>query len=256
MIRSVQKAMHLLSILADCYGQPIPLGELAQRAELPKPTCAHLIATLEAEGYAVKISHSSGYILGPAAYCLSRFGRYKTELVSVCRPVVQYLSQTLGHTVILAVIDGNAKYIIDCIDNGDTFEKKARIRADDIYRTATGRIILANSERDEQRRIFEKYGAPKAGEWDDVDSFDAMVNKLKAIDPHGICQTRHILREPDTVSVGYGAAVFDNKGCCGAIGVAVNVPETEERAFADEDVRIRKLLERGAGEINRRLKGM
>ena len=253
MIQSVQKAMRLLSILADCDGRPIRLGELAARAELPKPTCSHLIATLEAEGFAVRISHSNGYVLGPAAYCLSRFGRYKSELVATCRPVLQYLHQNLGYTVILAVIDSKSKYIIDCIDSGNTYEKKARIRADDIYRTATGRVILANLDADEQRRIFEKYGIPKAGEWDEVTSFETMVEQLSRIDPHGICCTYHPGQQPQTLAFGYGAALFDRHGCCGAIGVSIPIAQAQAATFAQEDARIRKLIERGVTEINRRL---
>lgn len=253
MIQSVQKALRLLSILADCDGKPIRLGELAVRAGLPKPTCSHLIATLEAEGFAVRISHSNGYVLGPAAYCLSRFGRYKSELINVCRPVLQYLHQHLGYTVILAVIDSKSKYIIDCIDSGNTYEKKARIRADDIYRTATGRVILANFDEDDQRHIFDKYGAPKKGEWEEVTSFETMVQQLALIDPRGICCTYHPGRQPQTLAFGYGAAVFDRHGCCGAIGVSVPVAQAQTATFAEEDARIRKLIERGAAEINRRL---
>ena len=53
MIKSVQKATTLLTILADHYGTPISLAELALRANINKSTCAHLIATLEEEGFAV-----------------------------------------------------------------------------------------------------------------------------------------------------------------------------------------------------------
>ena len=251
MIQSVQRAMRLLSILADANHSPVRLSELADRAELNKSTCAHLIDTLETEGYAVRISHSKGYVLGPAAYCLSRFGRYKSELVATCRPVMQYLHRQLGKTVVLAVIEANNKYIIDCIDDGDIFEQKAHIRADDIYRTATGRAILANLDRDRLTDIFQKYGAPKAGDWPEVTSLDEMRRQLAKTDPHAVVATRQT--QGTTVSIGYGTALFDRHGCCGAIGVAVNVSAADEKAFSAEDLHIRHLLERGANEINRRL---
>lgn len=246
MIQSVQRAMRLLSILGDAYNRPVSLATLSERAGLNKSTCAHLISTLEAEGYAVKISHSKGYVLGPAAYCLSRFGRYKTELVSVCRPVMQYLNRQLGHTVILAVIEANNKYIIDSIDDGELFEQKARIRVGDIYRTATGRAILANLDTEQLRDIFQKIGPPKPQDWPEVASFEQMLEQLSRADPRAVFCT-HTVRGQD-LSIGYGAAVFDARGCCGAIGVAVNAVVS-----ADEEKQIKTLLERAAREATRRL---
>ena len=137
MIQSVQRATRILSVLAEHYGEPITLTCLARRAQLNSATCAHIVATLEAEGYVIKLSRTRGYVLGPEAYCLSRLGRYKNDLITQCHPVMEYLHKMTGYTVILAVIDGETKYIIDYIDNGEIFETKAQIRQDDIYRTAT-----------------------------------------------------------------------------------------------------------------------
>lgn len=254
MIQSVQRAMRLLSILADNYTQPVPLATLAALSGLHKSTCAHLIATLEAEGYAIKISPSKGYILGPAAYCLSRFGGYKAQLVEVCRPILQYLNHHTGLTVALAIVEGGTKYIIHSIDNNDIYDTKTRIRADDIYRTATGRAILVNLPREEVATIFHKYGDPTEKDWPEVRNFEdfthyaARVKKTAVFKSHGYYQDGTIL------NIGYSAALFTAGGCVGAIGVALKMPMEQEKNFTrEEEDKIIRLLERGAAEINRRL---
>ena len=162
MIKSIHKATALLSILADSKGEPVTLADLSVLSGINKSTCAHIISTLEADGYAVKISSSKGYIIGPAAYCLSRFGRYKDGLISVCRPFMKYLYSTTGYSVILAILEGDTKYIIDYIDDGRIFDTKTKIRIDDIYRTATGRVMLSNLTEDRLFSIYKNTVSPTA----------------------------------------------------------------------------------------------
>ena len=252
MIQSVQRATRILSVLAEHYGEPITLTCLARRAQLNSATCAHIVATLEAEGYVIKLSRTRGYVLGPEAYCLSRFGRYKNDLITQCHPVMEYLHKMTGYTVILAVIDGETKYIIDYIDNGEIFETKAQIRQDDIYRTATGRAILANLSADKVFDVFAKYGKPGT-QWPEVQSFEKMNRYCATVKKDGVFKNRN---ENDTgwVYLGYGAALMKHGHCVGALGVAVKCTREQEIPFLQEKERlIMALLERAVQQLNRRL---
>ena len=252
MIKSVQKATKLLSILSESYENPVTLKELSEKADVNKSTCSHIISTLESEGYVVKISHSKGYILGPAAYCLSRYGRYNNKLISVCQPIMQYLYKNLGHAVVLSVIEGDTKYIIDCIDDGTIFSKKAGIRTDDIYRTATGRAILCNMSTDNIYQIYKKYGAPKKEYWDGITNFEQLLEAAQSMKGNAYFKTR-VLRETDsTIHIGYAVPIFNNVGCLGAIGVAITLKEPEEKEFLEEE-KIIKLLKKGVNQINRNI---
>lgn len=253
MIKSIQKAIRLLSILADNYENPVSLDELSKKAEINKSTCSHIMSTLESEGYAAKISHSRGYVLGPAAYCLSRFGKYKNELVTTCRPIMRYLYRNTGYSIVLAVIEGDSKYIIDCIDDGMIFETKEQIRADDIYRTATGRAILANLSSGKVYDIFKKYGCPSSKEWPGINSFADLVACLSKMKKESVFKTRIVHESIQMVNIGYGIAIFNNLSCVGAIGVAVYIPCEEELEHQKEEMKIQNLLERCAKEINQRI---
>lgn len=253
MIKSVQKATRLLSVLADSYDKPVPLSELSHKTDMNKSTCAHIIATLENEGYATKISNSKGYILGPAAYCLSRFGKYKNELIAVCHPIMQYLYRNLGYSVVLAVIEGGTKYIIDYIDDGQVFKTKTHIHADDIYRTATGRAILANLPAEKICSIFNKYGKPSSEEWPEITSFNDWTDFFSGVKKDTVFKSSPYYVSQQTVSIGYGCAIFNSTACIGAIGIAINIPAGEETKPPEEEEKIVKLLERGAKEASRRL---
>lgn len=253
MIQSVQRATRLLSILADSYDKPVPLSALAEKAELNKSTCAHIIATLEHEGYATKISHSRGYILGPAAYCLSRLGKYKNDLIAICHPIMQYIYRNTGYSVVLSVIESDKKYVIDYIDDGRIFKTKTLIHTDDIYRTATGKVILANLPADKIRAIVDKHGLPSSRDWFEAASFDALLLYLSGLKKNTVLKSINPDEERQPRCVGYGCPIFDRVRCVGALGVAVNLPPDTD-ATDDEDT-IVKFLKIGAREVTRRLTG-
>lgn len=256
MIQSVQRATRLLSILADNYTQPVPLATLAALSGLHKSTCANLLATLEEEGYAIKISRSKGYILGSAAYCLSRFGAYKSQLVEVCRPVLQYLHRHTGHTVVLAIVESGTKYILHSIDNNDIFDTKFLIQADDIYRTATGRAILVNLPREETAAIFRKYGDPTEKDWPEVRKFEDFTHFASKAKKTAVFKSCGCFVSDTILNIGYGVALFNAGGCVGAIGIALKMPVEQEKNYTrEEEDTITRLLVRGAAEINRRLSG-
>lgn len=253
MIKSVHKAMRLLSVLSESGSNPVSLGTLSKKAEINISTCSHLISTLEADGYAVRISQSKGYILGPAAYCLSRYQRYKGDLISVCRPVMKFLHHNLGYGICLAVIEGNNKYIVDYIDSGNIWETKSKLHTDDIYRTATGRAILTHLPQDKVYDIFKKHGPPSPADWIEVQSWEDLTDYIATHKNHTVFRTRVHNEIKNTIHIGYAAPIFKDSGCIGAVGVAVCIPCELEISFHEENTKITKLLERAAKEINNRL---
>ena len=88
-IKSLKKALRILNTLSDGQNKPVTLSELSLLTGTTKSTCAHILSTLVSEGYAERVSHTKGYVLGPAAYCLSRYGKYDDEFIALCRPVMR-----------------------------------------------------------------------------------------------------------------------------------------------------------------------
>lgn len=251
-IKSVQKALKILKVLSDTPFEYISLKEISEKTQIEKSTCHHLLETLCAEGFAQNSIGSGKYILGPDAYLLTRFGKYNETLISVCHPLLTFLARKTQKTVLLAVLANNQKYIIDKIDlNENIFCHNAQIFTDDLYRTATGRILMSHMTHDEVFKLFQKYGVPKPADWEGIDSFSSLCAALKTVKKQSYIKT--ISKINDNLShVGLGKAILKDGKCVGAIGIACSVTsEHDTNCFSAEDL---KLFLRIAAEINKRLK--
>ena len=253
MIGSVQKTIKILNVISEGKNSPVSLLYISNMIGINKSTCSHILSTLESEGFVKKISHTKGYVLGPAAYCLSRHGKYENEFATICHPLIRWLNKKTGYSVILAVVEGGQKYTIDYIDTSKILPESSGIMPDDIYRTATGRIIMANMDRTEIKRIFEKTGIPPEEHWDEVTSFETLEAKLSELDKNGVVQT-YCVRDDGKILLGYASAVFRYTKCVGAIGVAVLCTKEEDEHFEEKESLIKQNIIKARTEIGRRLK--
>ncbi len=254
MILSVQKAMRILTVLSDSKSRSVSLMEIAQKTGYPKPTCSHLLETLCHDGYAVRISHTDGYTLGPAIYCLTRHGRYEEDLITLCRPVMRWMEKSSRATVVLSVIQGSQKFIIDYADTEQNLlSEHSAIRTDDIYRTATGRAILAHMERDAVKEVYARYGAPPPEQWRNVPSFEVLLERLEVLRDQDIIFTGIENGIVTQSSIGLGCPLFRKHTCIGAIGLAWKVDAIGQPLPSEIESTLCRVLKKGAQEIRRRI---
>ncbi len=254
MIHAVQKAMKILSVLSDTPSQPVPLMDIAQRTGYPKPTCSHILETLCHDGYVVRVSQTKGYLPGPALYCLTRYGRYEEELVSLCRPVMRWMERTSHATVILSVIRNGQKFIIDYADTEQQMlSDHFRIRLDDIYRTATGRVILSHMSLNEIREIYEKHGPPNSEQWPQVTDLDSLLGQLEPLRTQTIVSTGIENGLVIHQNIAFASPLFRGKTCVGAIGLAWRVSEKNVPLPREVESLLITTLKKGTQEIKRRL---
>lgn len=248
MIKSVQKAMDILKILSDNAPNSTSLKSIAEKTGITKPTCVHILNTLCQEGYVIHSSHTLGYKIGPAIHCLTRYGKYKEDLISTCHPILLWLSKKTNYISGLSVIENHEKYIIDHIDNENAiYTDNADIFTDDIYRTASGRIILSHMENKELQEFYDKYGNPSHNDWANITSFDELILELKKVRTKKIVYTS-TLRD-SLYDIGIATAIFKKSKCVGAIGLATRSANDDVNFFKN-DV---KYLKKAANEITRRL---
>ena len=243
--------MRILSAVADGKGEPVTIGNIAKKVDMPSSTVSHIVSTLASDGYLIKVSRKSGYVIGPALHYLTRYGIYEAELVGICRPIMRWIERTTHATAVLSVIKSGRKFIIDYADDEQKlFAEHTRIRMGDIYRTATGRAILAEMERDEVAKLYNSLGVPERDHWKEVTSLDSLYEELAKIKKTRVVVTRPDDAEGEKNAVGYGSPLFRDGECIGAVGIAVRDPS----AITDErDAELRAALKKAAREINRRL---
>ncbi len=61
-IDSVEKALRVLEAVESDTGRPIPIGRIIGRTGLSRDQCNRILATLEINGYVVKVDH--GFVYG------------------------------------------------------------------------------------------------------------------------------------------------------------------------------------------------
>lgn len=250
MINSVVKAVKILNIVSDNRNEPVSLGEICQKADINKATCSHIVSTLLSENYLKRISHSEGYILGPAVHCLSRFGKYEDELVDLCHPILKWLNKKTDLSVVLSVIEGGKKFIIDYIDPQKCLSiNNGNILPDDVYRTATGRAILFNMTKLQIKEFFEKTGAPQKNHWDEVTCPEDVFALIKKRNKQDIVVTKDF--SDNIFYFGFGAPIYKKCACIGAIGIFAACQFDSQQNVDDKE--ISAILLKAQREINRRL---
>lgn len=157
MIKSVKKAMDILTILSANAEEPMTLGELAEQTGLNKSTCAHIVDTLCESFYVERISRTRGYRLGPWAYMLSRYGCYQNTLVTIATPVLKWLHTKTGATVFLSVICNGKKYIVYHIDKmGILAMSDGSIIQGRLETTATGMLLMTYMDSESLRHALSR----------------------------------------------------------------------------------------------------
>ena len=163
------------------------------------------------------------------------------------------MEQKSRATVILSVIRSNQKFIIDYADTEQKlFEEHPNIRTDDIYRTATGRAILSHMNRDEIKAFWDKYGTPPPGHWDEITSYETLIQALNSIRQKKVVVSKGEKNIGEQKANGYACPLFRRSNCIGAIGLALKLTE-EDEDFGQREQELCRILVKGAKEIQRRL---
>lgn len=250
--------MQIMSVISDGRGKPVSLSKISQITKIPKPTCIHIIQSLIEDGYLEQISHSEGYALGPSTFYLTRFGKYNQSFVTVCRPVIKWLYRQTGYSTLLAIIQGGKKYVIDYVnsDSGYIFNKENEdIFTDDIYRTATGRIILSYMNESDIEKIYSLYGPPtQYDQWHNVDSLDSIKKELAKVKEKGYARTTNHVESTGSLTFGYAMPIFEKYVCIGAIGISVRITPEKLDEFNKNEAKMLGFLQKATKEVNRRLK--
>ncbi len=245
MIKSVKKALDILSILSNSGESPITLSELSEKTHLNKSTCAHIVDTMCDELYVERVSRKDGYRLGPWSYMLSRYGSYYNSLSKLAQPILKWLHKQLDATVFLSVICNGRKYIIIHIDPDNILPMSdGSMIQGYIETTATGRLLLAFMDP-------ETLNYTRAKRSDEL-NYDVLTpeleNELKKIRIQGYAYCA----VPSESNQSYAFKVTDGEKNIASIGVlypdAKDSPEYRERVIktgktASAEISRRKMFE-------------
>jgi len=105
MIQSVSHALDVLEELCKAAGE-VGVTELSKRLKLHKNNVFRLLATLELRGYVEQNKETEDYRLGVKALQLGQSYLTQSTLVARAMPILKGLSDAIGETVSLAILQG------------------------------------------------------------------------------------------------------------------------------------------------------
>lgn len=252
MANSTEKAMMVLRAVSDGHGQPVSLQKLSYDTGINKSTLSHIIKTLNELGYIQRISHNEGYICGPELFFLTRYGRYESEISNICHPVLKWLNKKTGYTVILTVLRNGKKYIIDHIEGAYRYvDSQADIINDDAYRTATGKVILANMSMYDASvfyRANKQNGSEEFAKLKKESEFLDELNKIRDL-PVYLSETFY----ENVKFFVFASPLFESKKLAGAMGLIINSDKEDFTLTEDEKHKMSHLMLTAKKEAERRL---
>ena len=190
MLLTVKKALDLLTVLSERPEEPQSSGALAKKVNMHPSTCSVMLKSMVKYGLVDQGGKRQGYTLGPMVYYLTRNGPYQKHIVLAAEPVMRRLVNKFQETVLLAGLNQKGRIFLAVVEGNQEIQiARDRLFLDDIYRTATGRLLLAYLPPEERQAWVVNLGRPGAS-WPQVDSEQAMdkvLAQIRAIG-HAVCR--------------------------------------------------------------------
>ena len=161
MLQTIQKAGELLSLF-DREHTEWGVREMAAKLKMAKSSTHDLMSSLAKLGFLNK-TEDNRYRLGWKLVTLSETLLATTELRREARPVMEDVASQFQETLHLAVLDDTKAVYVDKLEGRQAVRVELTSLGARLYAhcSALGKVLLANSEEDEVKRIIQTAGLPR-----------------------------------------------------------------------------------------------
>ena len=247
-IQALQRADHLIDIVAQHHPRGIPLARLAPAAGLHRSTAFSLLSSLVALGLLEAPVAGIGYRLGVKHLVRGLAVRRSLGLLACAGDALRGLCHATGETANLAVPQRDAALIVESMEGSQAIRATGLAGAPLPYHaTACGKAILAFLPEEDRAAILAvplPALTPRS-----ITDPEALRREIADIRRHGWAVERE---EHEPGGVGVARPVMDASGRVrGAIGVAGIAPRMTDAATR----RIVAMLRDAVAEIEDRMRG-
>lgn len=152
-MNSIEKTLSMLEAIS-ASDNGASLAELSARVGVPKPT-AHRILQVLAGGHYVASDGKGSYHAGPALVAMAGNLFVALPFTRPARAIVLSLCEKTGHTVHLAVRNGDHAMYVDKADAERPYQMKSRVGMSiPLHCTSIGKAILAALPETEARNLL------------------------------------------------------------------------------------------------------
>jgi len=202
MIQVIKRAFEILNFVAESPEEPKTLGDIAKNTGLNNGTCANIIKTLCEYNLLEQLGRKKGYILGAAVYYLARNGPYRKDIVNIVEPFLTSLAAEVQETVLVATLHQGKRSVLLQVDgNRRVVINKDFLLQENIYNTATGRLLLAFLPSSELERFISKNGLPDKKTWPEATTKKKLLACISEIRKKG--KVLHIRPHEGVVGIAF-----------------------------------------------------
>ena len=152
----ISAAVRVLAVLERLSRQrAIGLEEISREIKLAKPTVYRFLLTLQELGYARRVD-GDRWAMTLKMFNLGSRALDHLDLLSAARPIAEALSEELGETVHMGVLDGDAAVYVLKIESRYTIRMYSRVgRRMPLYCTAIGKTLLAFAKESDREAALK-----------------------------------------------------------------------------------------------------
>jgi DNA-binding IclR family transcriptional regulator len=242
MIQVLHRTLNILEQLDP--EQPLSLSEIAKLLKINNATCSHIVKTLAARGYIEQLGARKGYILGPQVYHLGNKGQYRKDLTTVAMPLLHRLITETQEDATLCTLQNYTKTVLCKLFGNQEIQINRNFQTDDIYQTATGRMLLASLSDNEREKFISINGMP-GDKWPSISSEKYLFTKLD-----DIRKNNFVLNTDPKNFVFIAVPVEEGNSNLTALGMTV----PKLRFQGEYKEKVIRLLKETATEISKELK--
>lgn len=227
MIQVIHRALDILELIGQDRTRLYTLSEISGQLKLNNATCANIIKTLVTRGYVEQEGRKTGYRLGSMSFLLTGNYSHKQELLSASIEPMNKLSDTLNEGCILSVIKDNMRLILH--EAKTTHELQViNHKEKNVYRTSTGRMILACMNEKKQLDFIHKFGLPSPDIWTGIEDIEDLITELNKIR-----KKQFAIQVSIAQIVGLAVPIFKDKKVIASLGIYLPqsryLPEIQEK---------------------------
>lgn len=161
-IQVLERAFHVLELVAQDTERPHTVGELAELSGLKVQTLSKIVRTMTQLGYLENTGRKKGYVIGEKLLRLSETYRDLDALRRLVRPHLRIYAEQIGEYICFSVLRGYYKRIVCRIRS-----KKANPRLqytfpaeENAFDSLSGIALVSRTEPSRQLKFYDRYGAP------------------------------------------------------------------------------------------------
>lgn len=190
-IQVLERAFHVLELVAQDTERPHTVGELAEMSGLKVQTLSKIVRTMTVLGYLENTGRKSGYIIGEKLLRLAESYRDPDTLRRLVQPHLKFYAEQIGEYICFSVLRGYYKRIVCKIR-----AKEANPRfqytfpaEENAFESLSGICLVARSGRERQIKFYDRCGVPPA--WGEI-SKEEYLRKMEALSREEFSLSREI----------------------------------------------------------------